>query len=75
LIEQDAVAINRSSLRNEGKIHLGMVYAAEESLATASLMLDGALSFRRLVTSCSTGKPMRWRPRPPLPISSRTTQS
>jgi len=56
LIEQDAVAMNRSSLRNEGKIHLGMVYAAEESLATASLMLDGALSFRRLVTVLLDGK-------------------
>lgn len=41
--------MNRASLRNEGKIHLGLVYAAEPSLASARLMLDGALTFRRLI--------------------------
>lgn len=41
--------MNRASLRNEGKIHLGLVYAGEPSLASARLMLDGALSFRRLI--------------------------
>lgn len=56
LIEQDAVAINRTSLRNEGKIHVGLVYAAEKSLATARLMLEGALSFRRLVTVLLKGR-------------------
>ena len=33
--EQDPVALNRASLRNEGKIHLGLVYAADRPLATA----------------------------------------
>src|SRR5262245_38913512 len=56
LIEQDALAFNRASLRNEGKIHLGMVYAADKSLSTAKLMLDGALSFRRLVTQALKGQ-------------------
>lgn len=55
LIDRDAVPFNRASLRNEGKIHLGFVYAHEDSLATVSLMLDGALSFapilRRLLGS------------------------
>ena len=27
LIEQDPLPINRASLRNEGKIHLGLIYA------------------------------------------------
>lgn len=36
-----------SSLNNEGKVHLGYVYAADRSLATASLMIDGALSFEQ----------------------------
>ena len=47
LVDQDAQPLNRASLRNEGKIHLGLVFANDPSLATASLMLDGALSFRR----------------------------
>ena len=46
LIDQDHQPINRSSLRNEGKIHLGLVYANEGSLETAKLQLQGALSFR-----------------------------
>ncbi|MEA2666270.1 MAG: hypothetical protein QOI11_3214 [Candidatus Eremiobacteraeota bacterium] len=49
VIEQDALALNRASLRNEGKIHLGFVFAHDGSLATARLMLAGALSFRRIL--------------------------
>jgi len=45
LLEQDHRPMNRASLRNEGKIHLGLVYANDRSLATARLMLKGALSF------------------------------
>ncbi len=41
--------MNRASLRNEGKIHLGLTYAMDDSLATPDLMLDGALSFRRIL--------------------------
>jgi glycine/D-amino acid oxidase-like deaminating enzyme len=49
LIEQDLKLLNRASLRNEGKIHLGLIYANEGSLDTAGLQLEGALSFRRLL--------------------------
>lgn len=53
LLDQDVRPLNRASVRNEGKIHLGFVFANDRSLATAQLMLDGALSFgpilRRLV--------------------------
>lgn len=45
LIDQDPQPLNRASLRNEGKIHLGLVFAYDRSFATADLMLDGALSF------------------------------
>lgn len=45
LLEQDHRPMNRASLRNEGKIHLGLVYANDRSLSTARLMLKGALSF------------------------------
>lgn len=49
LIEQDPHLLNRASLRNEGKIHLGLVYANDASLATGRLQLRGALSFHRLL--------------------------
>ena len=56
LIEQDNLAVNRASLRNEGKIHLGFVYAADRSHSTSRLMLEGALSFRRLLASLLKGR-------------------
>jgi glycine/D-amino acid oxidase-like deaminating enzyme len=49
LIEQDACAMNRAALRNEGKIHLGFVFVHDASLATAKLMIAGARSFRRIL--------------------------
>src|SRR5512134_2607230 len=49
LVDQDACALNRASLRNEGKIHLGLIYAADRSLRTARLQLEGALRFRSLL--------------------------
>lgn len=41
--------MNRASLRNEGKIHLGLIYANDSSFETARLQLTGALRFRRLL--------------------------
>src|SRR5437867_1336902 len=49
LVERDALAMNRASLRNEGKIHLGLIYAQDASRATAFLQLKGALRFRRIL--------------------------
>jgi glycine/D-amino acid oxidase-like deaminating enzyme len=49
LIEQDALPMNRASLRNEGKIHLGLIYANDPTLATARLQLRAALRFRPLL--------------------------
>lgn len=49
LIERDDRPVNRASLRNEGKIHLGLIYAAEPGRRTALRQLEGALSFRRLL--------------------------
>lgn len=45
-----------ASLRNEGKIHLGYVYANEPSRRTARLMAEGAMSFSGLLDG--------WLPRP-----------
>ena len=55
LIEQDALAVNRASARNEGKIHLGFVYAKDETLRTARLMVRGALAFRPLLSRWTGG--------------------
>ena len=49
LAEQDAVAMNRASLRNEGKIHLGFIYANDTTFATAARQLEGALVFREIL--------------------------
>ncbi len=49
LLDQDPRPLNRASLRNEGKIHLGFIYAKDRSFATASLQLEGALRFRSIL--------------------------
>lgn len=56
LVERDAVPFNRASLRNEGKIHLGLIYAAERGRATADLQLRGALHFSRLLRQWTGGR-------------------
>jgi glycine/D-amino acid oxidase-like deaminating enzyme len=48
-MDQDELPINRASLRNEGKIHLGLLYANDPTLESARLQLTGALRFRRLL--------------------------
>jgi glycine/D-amino acid oxidase-like deaminating enzyme len=50
LVDQDEVPMNRASLRNEGKIHLGFIYANDRTFATARLQLNGALRFRALLS-------------------------
>lgn len=47
LIEQDSTPFNRSSVRNEGKIHLGLVYMNDAGFDTPRLMLKGALQFSK----------------------------
>jgi glycine/D-amino acid oxidase-like deaminating enzyme len=51
LIDLDAVPVNRAARRNEGKVHLGFVYAQEDDARTAAVMIEGALAFRRIVAS------------------------
>ncbi len=55
LVDQDAVPLNRASLRNEGKIHLGLVYANDATLRTARSVLRGALTFHRLLYRWTRG--------------------
>ena len=49
LIEQDVLPMSRASLRNEGKIHLGLIYANDNTLETARLQLRAALRFSSLL--------------------------
>jgi glycine/D-amino acid oxidase-like deaminating enzyme len=49
LVDQDERPLNRASLRNEGKIHLGLIYANDRSMTTASVQLRGALRFRQVL--------------------------
>jgi hypothetical protein len=55
LVERDPGLVNRASLRNEGKVHLGLVYARDTTLRTGTLMLRGALSFGRLLSEWTRG--------------------
>lgn len=49
LFERGERCVSRASAHNEGKIHLGYVYANDPSRKTARLMVKGALSFQRLM--------------------------
>lgn len=49
LVDQDDVPMNRASRRNEGKIHLGLIFAADATGNTASTQLRGALTFAPLL--------------------------
>jgi glycine/D-amino acid oxidase-like deaminating enzyme len=46
LYDENDRAISRASLNNEGKIHLGLVYAKDRSLKSARTMILGAIHFR-----------------------------
>src|SRR5690242_13185158 len=45
LFEQSGSLLSRTAIANEGKIHLGYMYAADPSLETARTMIQGALAF------------------------------
>ena len=49
LIDRNPSPMLGASLRNEGKIHLGFVYAADPSFTSAELQLRGALTFTSLI--------------------------
>ena len=51
LIEQDHSPMNRASLRNEGKIHLGLIYAGDETGSTSRIQLKGSLCFYSILKS------------------------
>ena len=61
MIDKAPEPLLRSGLRNEGKIHLGFIYANDKSFRTAALMLKSALHFSPLVESF-LGHKIDWAP-------------
>lgn len=49
LYDRNAALLAGAATANEGKIHLGYVYASDRSFATARMMLRGALAFAPLM--------------------------
>lgn len=45
LLDKNQALLTRTATANEGKIHLGYMYAADPTLATARTMIKGALAF------------------------------
>jgi hypothetical protein len=45
LYDENAEPVTQASRNNEGKIHLGLVYAKDRSLETAKTMIQGAIHF------------------------------
>lgn len=59
LVDRADDCMERTSVQNEGKIHLGLVYANDPSARTPELMLDGALAFGDLLDRW-TGRALPW---------------
>jgi monoamine oxidase len=45
LFDKNDLLLSRAAVANEGKIHLGYMYAGDPTLSTAKTMMTGALSF------------------------------
>src|SRR3954468_16134144 len=45
IFDKNEKLLSRAAIANEGKIHLGYMYAGDPTLATAKMMMPGALPF------------------------------
>jgi glycine/D-amino acid oxidase-like deaminating enzyme len=45
IVDKNDTLLSKAAVANEGKIHLGYMYAGDRTLATAKMMMTGALSF------------------------------
>lgn len=50
LIDRNDQLLTQAAIANEGKIHLGYMYASDSSLRTAKKMMEGALAFAPFFT-------------------------
>lgn len=65
LFERNAELLSEASLYNEGKIHLGFVYAADTTFRTAARMIRGATQFGQILSRwIPTNSLRRMRSRP-----------
>ena len=49
LYDECELPVTRASLHNEGKVHMGILYAKDPTLETARMMIAGALTFAPLL--------------------------
>ena len=61
LYDKSRALMSRASANQEGKIHLGFVYARDESMVTARTMIEHALHFAPALESL-VGAPIDWEP-------------
>ena len=59
LFERTGSLMGRASLNNEGKIHLGFVYARDKTLRTAHHMIEAALYFAPTIENL-IGRKLEW---------------
>jgi hypothetical protein len=59
IVDRADAALTRASFSNEGKIHLGFVYANDPSCRSSSLMLEAALAFGPILDDLA-GEPLPW---------------
>ena len=59
LMDKSPRPMTGASCHNEGKLHLGYIYAADESARTPQLVAEGSLRFFELIERL-TGVPARW---------------
>jgi hypothetical protein len=59
LVDQAEDCLRRASRRNEGKVHLGFLFANDRTLRSADLMQEGALAFSPLLERW-TGESVPW---------------
>ena len=59
LFDRESDILSRASLWNEGKIHLGYLYANDHTLRTARMMMQGSLQFARLIERWTSLSPSR----------------
>lgn len=56
LFDKNPSLLSRAAVANEGKIHLGYMYAGDPTLSTARMMMTGALAFAPFLERC-LGRP------------------
>ena len=60
LYDRESDLLTRTAIVNEGKVHLGYVYAGDTSLATARTMITGASAFASFMEKYVGISPQRW---------------